>query len=289
MAPEPIHKRYRRNDVVLTGMSRSGTTLACHLLNKLPNTLALNEPIARERFADLLPDYEAVAEGLGRFFRQTRKMALEEGEILSKHLNGTIPANNFGRQSRDGRLRFRSVSRGRIPVGKELDPDFLLVLKDPTMFTAVLPALVKRFPCYAIVRNPLAVLASWNSLDSWVRDGHHPGAELYDPGLSRDLALVKDRHDRQLSLLNWWFSRFERYLPPQNIIRYEELIASGGAALSAIVPAASNLREPLSSKNANPLYDRAETRQLGARLLASEGSQWRFYERSEVKKLLEGA
>ena len=42
-----------RRDVVLTGPPRSGTTLACHMLNKLPGTVALHEPIPPRRFAGL--------------------------------------------------------------------------------------------------------------------------------------------------------------------------------------------------------------------------------------------
>jgi hypothetical protein len=39
-----------RNNVVLTGTGRSGTTLVCYLLNKLPNTEAPSEPIAPGKF-----------------------------------------------------------------------------------------------------------------------------------------------------------------------------------------------------------------------------------------------
>jgi len=32
-------------DIILTGIARSGTTLTCALLNKLPQTVALHEPM----------------------------------------------------------------------------------------------------------------------------------------------------------------------------------------------------------------------------------------------------
>lgn len=44
---------HNRANVVLTGLPRSGTTLACRLLNLLPDTVALHEPIAPGRFAGL--------------------------------------------------------------------------------------------------------------------------------------------------------------------------------------------------------------------------------------------
>ena len=35
----------RENDVVITGLPRGGTTLACELLNAVENTVALDEPM----------------------------------------------------------------------------------------------------------------------------------------------------------------------------------------------------------------------------------------------------
>ena len=74
----------------------------------------------------------------------------------------------------------KSAGKGKISIDKELARDFFLVVKQPALFSALLPVLAQRFPCYAIVRNPLSVLASWNSVDHKVRQGHSSGAELYD-------------------------------------------------------------------------------------------------------------
>ncbi len=35
----------QHNNIILTGIPRSGTTLICYLLNKIPNTVALHEPM----------------------------------------------------------------------------------------------------------------------------------------------------------------------------------------------------------------------------------------------------
>ena len=45
--------------IVLPVPGRSGTTLTYHLLNKLPDTAALAEPLS-PRFVDQMPDYDAV-------------------------------------------------------------------------------------------------------------------------------------------------------------------------------------------------------------------------------------
>ena len=280
--------KYRRVNVVLTGLPRSGTTLACRLLNKLPDTVALHEPLSPGAFVGK----DAPGE-LDKFFRRTRRMIRKEGKAPSKSVDGEIPGNAYEEVAPSGggprsHSSKKEAMRSYLVVSKELKGGFSLVAKQPGLFSALLPALVGRFPCYAIVRNPLAVLASWNSVDHNVREGHSRGAELYDEELRRELASIDDRVGRQLRLLSWWYERLDT-LPRENILRYEALVASGGKALGTIVTSAKDLDEPLESRNQNPLYGREAMLRLGDRLLASEGGFWRFYPRRSVEELLAAA
>jgi hypothetical protein len=278
-----------RRNIVLTGLARSGTTLTCHLLNKLPDTVALTEPISPGKFVDLLPDYEAVAGGVEEFYARMRRMALEDGEVISKHVGGEVPDNSFGRPDASGE-RKSVLEKGRIPVGKPLPGDFYLVVKQPGLFTALLPTLAPRLPCYAIIRNPLSVLASRTSLGR--SPGRHPTDRLsavqrYDEDLGRRMACVpRGTLEWRLNMMSHSFERFQNELPDEHVIRYEDIVATGGRALSAVVPTAGALDEPLESKNLNPLYDREEMLDLGEKLLASEGAYWDFYSRESVEELL---
>ncbi len=101
-------------NIVITGPGRSGTTLTCHLLNKLPNTVALSEPINPGKYTDRLPDNEAVADGIRDFYREQRRMALNRGTVLSKHV-GVVPDNPKGMV--DG-VRKRVVEKGNIPLAR---------------------------------------------------------------------------------------------------------------------------------------------------------------------------
>jgi hypothetical protein len=278
-------KRNRRN-VILTGLPRSGTTLVCHLLNQVPDTVALLEPVGPGPFVDLLPDGEAILDTLELWYRKSRRRALKKGEVLTYHVGGTIPDNPFGEERSGEAPRQWLANLGRVRVGKELQRGFFLVVKEPPMFTALLPLLVQRFPAFAVVRNPLAVLASWNTVDIPARRGRIPKAERFDPELTRRLDAIDEVVERQLCLLDWWCERFERYLPASNILRYEDIVASGGKALAAIVPGAQQLNKSLSSRNANELYQRKEVAELGEKLLGSEGAYWRFYSRNSVEELL---
>lgn len=268
--------------VLITGTPRSGTTLTCHLLNKLPNTVALHEPM---RSRDMRHP-QGVCAAVAEFCAGQRASILRQGLAMTKHADGAVPANPIGTNRTAQGYRERVVAKGEIAVDKELDADFVLAVKHCGSFTATLDRLVTAFPVYALVRNPLATLASWNSVDFPIRNGRIPNAEGLDPDLAANLDRLDSVLDRQLFLLDWFHARLRRHLPPEAIIRYEQLVATGGRALAVIQPVASTLAEPLDSQNLSIQYDREQMLEWGDRLLASDGAYWDSYARSEVEALL---
>ncbi len=275
-----------RNDVLISGTPRSGTTLTCHLLNKVPDTVALHEPMRVKGFAEL-DGHTAIAEAVQTFCDGQRESLHERGRAISKNVGGAVPDNPHGSEKGESGLRKSKASKSEIVVDKPLTEDFTLVIKHNAAFTAVLGDLVKRFRVYAVMRNPLAVMTSWNSIDFNAQRGHVPAGERLDPRLRDALAALDDPLDRQLHLLDWFHEQWHRHLPPESFIRYEEVVESKGRALSVIQPLAADLDEPLESRNLSKLYDREMMLRIGERLLASEGAQWQSYTKESVERLLE--
>jgi hypothetical protein len=278
-------------NIVLTGPGRSGTTLTCFLLNKLPDAVALSEPISPGKYADRMPDQEAVVDGIEEYYRDMRKMALVEGLVISKHSGGMVPANSKG--MKDG-VRQRIVDKGKISVGKDLSPDFYLAIKQPGMFTALLPTLAKRFPSFAIIRNPLAIMLSTSTLQkpNNRRRKSRAAKVRYDPRLGERLQENRkegaDKIGQRLLRLHYTFEQYQQILPETHILRYEDICSTSGKALKVIVPSAEGLDEPLENKNLNPLYPRDKVFRLGERLLESEGAYWNFYSREDVEEIMNG-
>src|SRR5207302_11519895 len=79
-------------NVLITGTPRSGTTLLCSLLNKLPDTVALHEPMNVWDFPKCR-DASAVADKIDKFCGETRTSLHEHGFAMSKHVGGQIPDN----------------------------------------------------------------------------------------------------------------------------------------------------------------------------------------------------
>ena len=171
----------------------------------------MSEPISPARFSDRLPDYEAVCDGIEGFYHDMRKMALNRGLVISKHVGGVVPDNTKGVV--DG-VRQRIAQKGKIPV-----------------------------------RNPLAIRASSLSIESPKRPGKKLSARArYDAQLGSRLEKAgksADTIDKWLVRMRFNFERYQQELPPDHVIRYEDICSSRGKALEVIVPAARELDEPL--------------------------------------------
>ena len=270
-------------NVLITGTPRSGTTLVCSLLNKLPDIVALHEPMNVFDFVGRSDD--EIANMVDKFCAESRKSLHEHKFAISKHVGGKV-RDNSAAVDRAGK-RARQTEHGRIEIDKPLSHEFTLAIKHPAAFTALIEPLSKRFECFAIVRNPLATLASWNSLD-WFpqKDGHLPVGEKLDVDLARALAQKTDVIERQIHILEWFYDRFRRFFQEHAVIKYETLIASRGQELRKIFPAADQLDEDLASRNVSEFYDRALMIEMGQRLLKRDGPAWNFYDKSDVESLL---
>jgi ribosome-associated protein YbcJ (S4-like RNA binding protein) len=272
------------NDIIITGIPRSGTTLTCHLLNKLPGVVALHEPMHPPKFFGA-PFDEIITE-IKRFFDAQRDSILNNGTAISKSVSGAVPDNPVGKVDERTGKREVKINGRTILVTKPLGQDFKLAIKHPSMFTALIKPVDDNFPCFAIIRNPLSVLLSWNSVPYSQSNGHAPAAEAFDSNLSDSLKKEKNVYARQLILLDWFFSKYKSTLTYQQILRYEDIVATGGKALAVIAESANQLNEPLTSKNTNKLYNLENRYHFLDMLLNCNGSYFDFYDKKDIIRLL---
>lgn len=272
-------------DILITGVPRSGNTLANKLLADLPDVVAIEEGMRLVEF-DACPTPDAIATATRRFLAEQRRLVLDEGQVWTSHQQGQLTDNVFtGPRGDQGRAR--SVVQGWIDVGKPVTPEFTLLLKQPVIFAATIERLARQWPVFAFVRNPLAALGSWNSVNFGLRSGRASLIERFHPDLGLRLQQTPDAYDRQVLILHWFFEQFSRHLPRTSVIRYEDLIESQGRALAPMHPAAAAFAHPLSSRNSANDYDLQMLMTVGDKLLASHGAAWTFYEKAEVKALLD--
>ena len=275
-------------DVILTGMPRSGTTLACSLLNRSDRVLALVEPMDVGALAGL-GSAGARREAVLGFCAQVRADIAAGRPVRQGLLPDGRPDNTFAEAPGQGGLRQSVIRREKAVVGRVLAPGYRLVIKHPNAFTALLPALKAAFDCFALVRNPLAALGSWQTLKLGLRKGRAPMAERLDAELAAALDACPDALARQVCLVNWYFRRYAADLPAGRVLRYEDLVAAPGEVLGRIDASVAGVQAALSPRNRNPVYDRAFMRRALAALLGAPERAWAaHYDEDELAALVDG-
>lgn len=224
-------------DVLITGLPRSGTTLAVSLLNHQPNTVALAEPfqLATNQQRD-----DAVEQVIA-LMRAYRDRALSGSPLPTKHVGGKITENFAEAPNDDAQLRQVMAQHGELLFNKELSEDFTLVVKHPGEFTALSDLLVDKFPLFAIVRDPLAVLAAWQTVDMPIQRGRMPILEYFAPDdLKMRLQGIEEPAERQVELLQFQLRTYLS-LGRERIIRYEDLVTDPQKALAPICEVTTKL------------------------------------------------
>lgn len=273
-------------NIMLVGLPRSGTTLTCHLINKLPDMVALHEPLKPIEFKDDTP--LEMVERIRRFCEAQRKSLFENGTAASRTIGGKVPDNHIQGFNESSGKRANKIDGQVLEVDKALSNDFTLVVKHNAFFAGILDILVDSYKCFAVVRNPVSVLLSWNSVEMAVSQGYAPAAERFDKKLEEQLRGEDDKFERQIYLLTWYYNKIYKNISKKNIVLYEDIISSGGRALSNVLPAASGLKETLRSKNKNVLYDDALRPLMVEKLLnLKDGGYLHYYSKDSVKAMLE--
>ncbi len=276
-------------NLIITGIPRSGSTLTCSLLDRLPDVVALNETM---NVGDLLalPDADSRVRAIADYFAETRRTIDRAGKVPRLRVAGSED-NMFLSETPTGR---QSAKRGNAlaDVGKVLPAGYWLALKHLNAFAALLPELRHRFDCFALVRNPLATLASWHTLDHPMKHGHMPVAEALDERLAERLAGIDEGRERRLALLDWYYRRFTDFLAAGRIQRYEDIVATNGGCLAEVLPSASDLpvflRESLEGRNESLLYGAAAQAKADANALLKDRGHacWRVHDPADVRALL---
>ena len=269
-------------NIILTGIPRSGSTLSCNILNHYSNTLALLEPMNPSKLN--IENNKSIASlEVVQFIFESRKNILDNQCVITRHKDGVVPTNPLEETMKNA-LREAIVEVGNIKLENDFNNDFTLIVKHNALFTSILDELVRFFPCYGIVRNPLSVLASWNTVNLPVNRGHIPAGEKFDFELSKNLKNTPDILNRQMIILEWFFSRFDKYLSIDNILKYEDIIQTNGSVFSNLSYGESLNKslEELENRNANHLYADIDIERLYLKIINTKGSFWKFYTKKDI-------
>ncbi len=214
-------------NILITGIPRSGTSLFTGTLHKIPNSVALSEPVYFKKFKKSGFSPADYADELQKLVRQIRKDITEGRPIPNRYdvKSSEIATNYFNRvQGENGAQveKTYEVREETIPVE---NAGFNLCIKNNAQFTACLDEIAKLvdFEIVTVVRNPLACILSWRSLNISISNGRQPGGEKFSKQLKK-IRKIDDLLMRQVKIIDWYFETYHRCRDRVRLVRYEDFV-----------------------------------------------------------------
>lgn len=112
-----------QKNILLTGLPRSGTTLLCHLLNKLENSVALHEPLPLQKLNNI--NSNELINAIEYFIEDQRRSIVQNKIAISKSSFGKVPSNELSDEQVDGK-RKSHIDGVHILVENVSTPEFFL-------------------------------------------------------------------------------------------------------------------------------------------------------------------
>jgi hypothetical protein len=213
------------SNIILTGIPRSGTTLAAAILDNTSNCFCLSEPDSHRELMDSSSSKDDFVNSLELEFLSIRSKLLAGIEVPDKRMaDGSAVTNYFSAPSI---TNHRSAAYTLKKVGRNnLTEDFALGIKHNALYAAVLPEILSsnKFKVVILVRNPMDVVASWRSLDLPVSQGFLPAADRYWPEMRELTHSAMPLLDKQLFIYELMCSRFLSFTDQACVVRYENMV-----------------------------------------------------------------
>jgi hypothetical protein len=237
-------------ELIVTGISRSGTSYLCSLLHRFDNCVAVNEP--REINSRLRR--EKAPWGVAAFYRQTRRDILGGRPIENKLLDGEVVEDTALSQARH---RYSPTIAG---------DDFVLAVKNTREFLFRLEALRRVMPTarvVACVRNPFDTIASWKGSFWHLREAdvmpfvRHPKRMWLSAPQRTGLERVAATHEVAERRAMWWSFLAQRLVDNRDgllLVDYDDLVRRPMAVLDRVLSGyrPGRPRQPITPSDGRP-------------------------------------
>jgi len=216
-----------RNNLLLTGLPRCGTTLMTALIDGMDDSVALNEPAWQFEWLQGKgrAEPEAFTKWLIADYARVRHDLLNAIPVPERRREDGSAVTNYHRLRQQDPEAAKSYTTTDF-TRPGLTPDFTLAMKHVGPYMGALPSIVasEAFHVIAIVRNPVGVLASWNEVPIPVGQGKMPGAAVQWKEMAMLTRTPMPLLEKQVRLYDLLVERLYAAREHIDILTYEELV-----------------------------------------------------------------
>lgn len=213
-----------KQSILVTGIPRSGTSLLMKLLSANDRNICLSEPSFIKGIKHSSKTDKEVSISLQEEIKKIRVNIKNNIPIeLRIGKDNLLPDNYFIRSKLNGNQKIKtaySFTKFKFPQNFHKNR---IYIKNNLLFTSCLKELKYKFNIVAIIRNPISVIGSWNSLNLPISKGNVKSGLPYSASL-RKINQIEKLLIKQIKIIDWFFYRYKDLLPSDCLIRYEDLI-----------------------------------------------------------------
>lgn len=212
-----------KNDIIVTGMPRGGTTLLGSLISSLDNVFCISEPFEIEKLLHDSHDRNDFVNKIANYYSLQRQIAIKNKKLINRvSVDGSLVTNYF---VRNGDKILLNYNEREVDIETK-DPNFKLAVKHNAHFMSVLPEIIKleKFTIAAVVRHPVPTIMSWRSLNLPISRGRLPSGEKYWNELA-DIANSKaDTLTKQVLIYELILKRLIEFKGYILLLSYEQIV-----------------------------------------------------------------
>lgn len=265
-----------KNDYIITGVPRGGTTLLGCLINSSENAYCFSEPsFVVDALKEAATQEEFLA-SIRRIFTEQRERILLTGKAVNRISREGCPVTNYFKRSGGTRAQTDHMeTEDTIAVS---DDKFTLAIKQNAEFLSILPLLCEAgdFQILAILRHPVSTILSWRSLDLPITNGRLPIGEKFWPLLAEIGQTDKDVMLKQVMIYEAIASRVSLFRKDLHLLCYESLVRNP-EQLSALIKRRFKNSLKLESRNNSKEYDWNEAAKIKSLINAHAPATLKFY------------
>ncbi|RSL29028.1 hypothetical protein D7Z54_33405 [Salibacterium salarium] len=212
-------------DLIVTGIPRGGTTLTAALVDSLSNSICLSEPDWQVYWLRKTTNPNEITNLLTQDYVNLRKKVINKMPIEDRRRpDGSTPTNYYSNDKKGKRIRGHGFSK-QPTVFDMKNKDFLLGIKHCTLYSVILPHLIKtnKFSILAVTRHPVPTLLSWNSVNKFCKNKVQL-VESHWPDLKKIIHSRDHKFNKQARIYDLYCRQYLQHQKDIQLIKYEDLV-----------------------------------------------------------------
>lgn len=224
--------KMKHSTCLISGIPRGGTSLLISMLSKDRKNIGLSEPFFLRKVKHASPNKASLVRNITSAINNLHKDIVKGAPILVRvgKDGDKLPNNYFRRVKKDGEIVVEKQSKHIKKTYNVNSETYKLFVKNNLLFMSSVEILSQHFETLLIVREPVATICSWNSLNLPISRGKVKSGFKYSSSLIK-MVTSSNLLERQLQIYEWFCYKVRSVQKQVHLIKYEDLVSAPSSTL----------------------------------------------------------